>query len=501
MIDESNLEIKPGIDKGKNKNKSKNKNKLLGQGSYGCVYYPGISCDGKLNKKSYVTKLQEIGFYSANEIAIGKYIKKHIPNYKALYAPIMKHCIVSFQTIQQSDLNISECETLFPKSTDNNNDNYYDNNYYGNDFYGNNSSDSYVKKYDNYDNYNNYENIKINYEKLHTKYYLMYMNYIHNKTLKKYFTNYKTFNLYVVDLLKTFFSLIKSIGMLVNNKIIHNDLHVNNILINLKNNKPVIIDYGLSMFYDKCFKYQKNNIDFEYLKLLIFDFRDDQYHVILEKRFLSFIIYNKSDNYSASISNNYQKNELTQSIIDIFIKDSYESIANQKVIDFNNVELAEYYKSIKQFYYQFLNRSKYPDYNVIIIYLLKFLFKYTDLYSLVFDIYYIHKSVIFDSSIETDNSASNLLFGFFLKLFKKTLHPNPLMRLQHNELSNICDCIITTIKSSENALDYDVFIKEFNDFLTSHSISFKSVFNKKFSYLDFRVIISEKVSAFVKQHF
>ena len=49
----------------------KAKNKLLGQGSYGCVYYPGISCSGKMNKKKTVTKLQEISFYSVNEINIG----------------------------------------------------------------------------------------------------------------------------------------------------------------------------------------------------------------------------------------------------------------------------------------------------------------------------------------------------------------------------------------------------------------------------------------------
>ena len=40
---------------------------FLGQGSYGCVYYPGIDCKGKKNKKTTVTKIQEI---------IGSFIKK-----------------------------------------------------------------------------------------------------------------------------------------------------------------------------------------------------------------------------------------------------------------------------------------------------------------------------------------------------------------------------------------------------------------------------------------
>jgi serine/threonine protein kinase len=500
---------------------TKAKNLLLGQGSYGCVYYPGINCAGKINKKNYVTKLQEISFYSVNEINIGKYIKKFIRKYSSIYAPIIKYCTVSFQTIQKSELNISECETLFSKTTNNSYDGYDD---YGYNYY--NDSNNYDKN------------------KLHTKYYLMYMNYIVNKTFKKYFEEYKIFDLYVVDLIKTSVVLITSIGHLVNIKIIHNDLHVNNILINLKKKKPIIIDFGLSMYYDKCYKYQKKTIDFEYLKMLVFDFRDDQYHIILEKRFISFIIYNKSDYYNVNISNNFVKNELTKSIIDLFIKDSYESISNQTVIAFNEVELAEYYKSLKQFYYQFLNKHKYPNYTVIINYLLQYVFKYTDLYSLVFDIFYINKSMKFETnsivlshsvgeragivlshsvgkrddiglpdrlgesdgigltdSVGESVDVSKLFLNFFLQLLKKNLHPNPIMRLKYDELIKIYDYIIYTIKKSEVNLVYDTFIKGFSAFLISNSINLKIVFDKRFSHLDFRIIINNTMVDFIKNKF
>ena len=515
---------------------TKAKNLLLGQGSYGCVYYPGINCAGKINKKKYVTKLQEISFYSVNEINIGKYIKKFIRKYSSLYAPIVKNCTVSFQTIQKSELNITECETLFPNSSHNNdsNDYYADPDYdYTND-YDKNKSDAYTLK-----------------NKLHTKYYLMYMNYIVNKTFKKYFEKYKILELYVVDLIKTSLLLITSIGYLVNTKIIHNDLHVNNILINLKNRKPIIIDFGLSMYYDKCYKYQKKTIDFEYLRMLVFDFRDDQYHIILEKRFISFIIYNKSQDYSVNISNNFVKNELTKSIIDLFIKDAYDSIVNQIVIPFNKVELSEYYKFLKQFYYQFLNKRKYPNYTVIVTYLLQYVFKYTDLYSLVFDIFYISKSVKFESdsnsnsdshsvekndeksdekndglslekgvekgdglsdeksdglsdglgdglSVEKSVDVSSRFFDFFLQLLKKNLHPNPFMRLHYDEIIKIYDYIINTIKKSEVNFTYDTFINRFSAFLISNSIKLKIVFDKKFSYLDFRLIIDNTMVEFIK---
>ena len=331
------------------------------------------------------------------------------------------------------------------------------------------------------------------------------MNYIRNQTIKSYFKNFNNFDIYSVGLIKSYFIIIKSIGILINNKIIHNDLHVNNILINLKNNKPIIIDFGLGIFFDRCFEYKKQFINFEYLKNTLFDFRDDQYHVLLEKRFVSFIIYNNSYYYKANISENSKTNELTLSIIDMFIKDSYETIANQKVIPFNNVELAEYYKYLKQFYYQFLNKHKYPNYSVIVVYLLNFLLMYTDLYSIVFDIFYIHFSMKFETNNSNSNSNSNngskLFFDFFLQLFKKNLHPNPLMRLQHNQINKIFTYIIHAIKQSNASISYNVFIKELNDFMISQSINPKILFHKTFAVIDFHTIFNKDVYYFVKQNF
>ena len=501
----------------------KNENKLLGQGSYGCVYYPGITCSGKLNKKNYVTKLQEITFYSYNEIAIGKYIRKNISNYKLLFAPIIKQCSVSFQTIQNSKLNFLDCNTLFFDSNKRNGEKYGEK--YGEN-YGENKTDTLILK--------NF--LK---EKLYTRYFLMYMNFIVNKTVKNYFHNYENFDKFVVDIIRVFITLINSIGILINNKIIHNDLHVNNILINLKNQKPVVIDFGLGLMFSKLYNKRDNTFDFKYLRNLIFDFRDDQYHVILEKRFLSFIIYNKSEYYNINITNQYEKNELTKYIIDIFINDAYDSISNQSIIFLTKIELAEYLKSLKQFYYQFLNKYKYPDYASIVSYLITFTIKYTDLYSLVFDIYYIYSTKpvnsetvnsetvnsetvnsetvngeTYDSETfdlesydrqpyehKTLNSGSKLFFDFFLLLCKKILHPNPLMRLQYSEINNIYHYIIQAIIKYNNRISYNEFMLEFQTFLVSQSIKPRAVFNKNFAYLDFKTILNDDVFHYVKQFF
>ena len=86
---------------------------FLGEGSYGCVYYPGISCVGKLNTKKLITKIQDINFYSDNEKSIGIYIKNKIANYKKYFSPIVKYCIVKFNTLEKSNLDIAKCNILF----------------------------------------------------------------------------------------------------------------------------------------------------------------------------------------------------------------------------------------------------------------------------------------------------------------------------------------------------------------------------------------------------
>ena len=52
------------------------KQKFLGEGSYGCVWKPGITCSGNsLKDKELVTKITEKNFYSTNELQIGNSLK------------------------------------------------------------------------------------------------------------------------------------------------------------------------------------------------------------------------------------------------------------------------------------------------------------------------------------------------------------------------------------------------------------------------------------------
>ena len=152
------------------------------------------------------------------------------------------------------------------------------------------------------------------------------------ESIKEYYSNSTNYANCVIGMLNHFSYLLTSLTLLNKHKIVQNDLHVNNILINLKTNKPVILDFGLSFQINKCYNSNKTSIDFYYLKKFLFDFRLDHYHVNIEKRFLSFIIYNVSDEFYSVIDTNDAANVLTKNIIDIFINDAYDTIANNPLL-------------------------------------------------------------------------------------------------------------------------------------------------------------------------
>jgi hypothetical protein len=70
--------------------------KLLSQGGYGCIYYPGIDCNG--HTIPYMTKLvrEDDGKI---EWAISKKVKQ-IPNYIRYFSPIESICTVSSKKLK-----------------------------------------------------------------------------------------------------------------------------------------------------------------------------------------------------------------------------------------------------------------------------------------------------------------------------------------------------------------------------------------------------------------
>jgi serine/threonine protein kinase len=468
---------------------------FLGQGSYGCVYYPGIDCKGKKNTKKTVTKVQEINFYSKNEKTVGFFIKKNIKNFKNYFSPIIKVCLVKFDIIEKSNLNLKKCDTLF-EDYNNSIADVIDHTY---------SNDTNYDTNDDTRNTTTYDTHNTSKQKIYSDYFLMYSYYIKNKSLKDYYSNTTNYANCVISILNNFSYLLNSLTLLNKNKIVHNDLHVNNILINLKTNKPIILDFGLSFQINKCYKLNKNNIDFYYLKKFIFDFRLDHYHIVIEKRFICFIIYNVGDDFYSVVDTNDAVNLLTNTNIDLFINDSYDSIVNNREIRnfFSSDELSEYKKALQLFYYQFSNKTDYPTYSSIAKYLLTFVYAYNDLYSLVIDLLYVYdmNKVFLENNSTNDKKNFKILLDFFVQLYKKVLYPDPNMRLKINEVYNIYMFIVNYIKNVaiETETNYSgLFIIAFTKFLKSKSISIEVVFNKKFAFLNFNLLCNKTMFEFIK---
>ena len=373
--------------------KNNNESDFVAEGSYGCVFNPGIDCDGKKNKKKTISKLQELNFFGINEINVGKTVKK-IKNYKKFYAPIIDSCKVSFDAISKSPMDIKKCDTLF--------EDYF-------------NTRDYIETAD----YN-----KASLKKLvKDQYLLIHIDYINSLTMIKYFMKIETptdfFNKYLNSLIYLSYSIIK----LNNMNIVHNDLHYNNILFNLKNNNPIIIDFGLSYNYKDFFGIG-NTININFIRKFFMDYRIDSYHHNLEKRFISFITYNKINDFNYEMLNNNEKNYLTQKSIDYFIEDSITTIKNNSEISFLFIsnDLIVLKKEFKKYFYQFLDVKKYPLLKDIVIFMLKYVLEFEDLYKLIIDfihIYYKKRALI-----DSDKKIQNFLFDYF-KIFKYIFIPDP----------------------------------------------------------------------------
>ena len=85
--------------------------KLLAQGGFGCIFYPGFNCDGKKFDKSLklVTKLQHNDFTGRNESYIGSLITT-IPNYGLYFLPVIKSCSIGLATLNKEI--IDQCNII-----------------------------------------------------------------------------------------------------------------------------------------------------------------------------------------------------------------------------------------------------------------------------------------------------------------------------------------------------------------------------------------------------
>ena len=208
--------------------------KLLAEGGFGCVYYPGFKCSGKSDpEQKHITKLHVKNYTSYNEIYIGNKLQT-ITDYFLYFIPIIKNCDIKLASIDKKM--IKDCNII--------NDN---------------------------------KNLV-----------LMKSQYINNLDfftfiLKKKHTKTEIF----MNMVQSYQYLLTSIQKLHNKNIIHYDLKNDNIIFNNDTNLPLIIDFGLSLDMSKL--NSKNITEFFYI------YAADYYIWTPEIHLISYLVQKRLD--------------------------------------------------------------------------------------------------------------------------------------------------------------------------------------------------------------
>ena len=170
----------------------------MAQGAYGCIYRPGIKCNGTVDSTKYVSKIQEKKERTMNEPMIGKFISEKIKFSERHFAPALSVCDANLTRIKKQEL--SKCEVIRKN---------------------NDTKDEFVsikvKYVGEYDLAKNMEN--------------------HHKKDKS------TFLLHMLD---THEYLVEAIEELEKHKIVHHDIKSNNVMYSDSQHVPIIIDFGVS---------------------------------------------------------------------------------------------------------------------------------------------------------------------------------------------------------------------------------------------------------------
>ena len=157
------------------------KESFFSQGVYGCVSYPRLSCDGSqtTDKKKQVSKVVVNNDYAINELHIGELIHTKIKKApKHMFVYFEKSCNIEKYQFKKSNKLLKKCKLFHNKTEE-------------------------------------------------TNFIILYGPYISSITLyeywKEHFNYQKLFHFYGF--------MLRAIHLLIKQKIVHNDLKTNNILV------------------------------------------------------------------------------------------------------------------------------------------------------------------------------------------------------------------------------------------------------------------------------
>ena len=184
--------------------------KLLSQGGFGCVFYPGVDCRGKtIDDDTVVTKIQRKGFNSDNELTIGSLIHKQ-EEHELFFLPVTSSCDINLRKTSKKEL--SKCKIL----------------------------KDYKKKY-----------------------VAMDMTYVDNIDFIDMIKRLNASDI-ILTLSGTYRYLLMALEKLTDINVVHYDLKLENIMFLSKTHEPRIIDFGISIPIDKLTKHNMKDYFYVY---------------------------------------------------------------------------------------------------------------------------------------------------------------------------------------------------------------------------------------------
>ena len=226
--------------------------KGIGEGGYGCVLKPGLTCKGKeMKTKKFITKIQVENSTSRREIEIGNMVKK-IPLSKKYFAPIISSCDYKHKVVQMVS-NKYNC--------------------------------SFFSKHPN------------------KKFTIARLPYINGDDYKKYLHSNIDDNKFVYAFIHGYSYLLFSLYMLNKHGIIHYDIKGENIMYDKSRDIPIIIDFGLSII-KKDIKPKFNDPDYiDRLSNYFYVYAPDYSLWCLDIHYLCFIINHPNSDVKNEIEN------------------------------------------------------------------------------------------------------------------------------------------------------------------------------------------------------
>jgi len=173
--------------------------KLINKGKYGCIYKPGIRCSGKPWPVKYISKIQVIRSATSREVTVGKLLRKSVPNFAQYFAPILSSCPIDISVIDKEE--VRKCDV-----------------------------------------------IQENVDNLSTRFSSNKIRYVGEMTLGDFLldTFAKRPKVFMKEIVHTHQYLIKSLGLMEGLGLVHYDLKENNVVYDLEQSAPIVIDFGLA---------------------------------------------------------------------------------------------------------------------------------------------------------------------------------------------------------------------------------------------------------------